>query len=76
MARWVKFSERLPTESDADRDNHVITFFETEGLSTRDIHFLDFENREGWYWLENVPALPTKPKTIEDVARNFRKERQ
>ena len=71
MAKWVKFSDRLPTEDDLD---------DAEGLFLSDGNGRHYSTNSGWLayssyyddwlWLEDVPPLP-KPRTLEDVARDL-----
>ena len=72
MSKWVKFSDRLPTKADADKEGEV--FVEHSGgcrskvsihwASGNPCHWVD------WFWLENVPEIP-KPRTLEDVTREL-----
>ena len=73
MARWVKFSDRLPTEADADSEGEL--FMQHED-GTRSITCMEFTEEEpdqcvedyaGWFWLENVP----EPRTLDDTIREL-----
>ena len=73
MAKWIKFSDRMPTEADAGLDGEVFVQHEG-GKFTADIFWVrnNPDHYEVHYWLENVPALP-KPRTLEDVVGDLRR---
>lgn len=73
MANWVKFTERMPRDSDVNHEGKVVIQYEDGTLTTAGfLWVLDDSGRldtpyKDCYWLENVPELP-KPRTLEDVA--------
>ena len=69
MSKWVKFSDRLPTEADADLNKKVIVkkaggswyIAYLSEVCRCTYHYADH------FWLANVP----KPRTLEDVVREY-----
>ena len=69
MTKWIKFSDRLPTENDTDDANELITMhrngtWDTVSLPYTQLHKFIYED---YFWMENVPSAP-KPRTLEEVA--------
>ena len=77
MAKWVKFSDRMPTEGDLDTHGGLFLCgpdgkgeYMTFGPFSHAFKAI-YERYEGYYWLENnAPPVP-KPRTLEDVARDM-----
>ncbi len=73
MCNWVKFSDRLPTKSDANFDNEVFIQCQDGTRSTACLDHIDEGQHlpyPDWFWLENTPDTP-KPRTLEDVVRDY-----
>lgn len=77
MANWIKFSDRMPTEDDLDI--HGGLFLCDPSGKGEYMKFGPFshafraiyERYEGYYWLENnAPPVP-KPRTLEDVVKEY-----
>ncbi len=68
MSNWVKFSDRLPTESDLNSEGEVFIVYEdgTQSIANWDYIQEDLSQCYGWFWLAGVPK-PPKPRTLEDV---------
>lgn len=70
MSNWVKFSDRMPTEFDANFSKEVIAMSDNGTWHTVMLpHAL---HNPSWYehhfWLENVPK---PPRTLDDVVRDY-----
>jgi len=73
MSNWVKFSDRLPTEGDANINGDVIVHYADGAYAFVNIWNLDAPHNavsSESHWLDNVPPVP-KPRTLEDVARDM-----
>ena len=72
MSNWIKFSDRMPTEADADTGKKVIG--KGMGGDWYVTYLADVYRYPDCcadhFWLENVPPLPT-PRTLEDVVRQY-----
>ena len=80
MSNWVKFSDRLPTEADADIDGNVMVLrpdnswcikkcYGTAGSIMSNLWVIECGDLH-LLWLESVPKRP-KPRTLEDVVREY-----
>lgn len=69
MSNWVKFSDRIPSEDDANADGVV---FIQHGGGVKSVAYVDNAEHyeDGWFWLEGVPPVP-KPRTLEEVVREL-----
>lgn len=77
--KWISYSDRPPTEQDADEDGRVLVQFENKSICAFPI-----TNLSGWsgikWWLP-LPKLPPEPeqdeqwyhKMIFDIAADDRK---
>tara|TARA_R110002020_G_scaffold419585_1_gene628753 strand:+ start:172 stop:462 length:291 start_codon:yes stop_codon:yes gene_type:complete len=69
MARWIKFSDRMPTEADADPDKKVIG--KGAGGNWCVTYLADVcifpDQYADHFWLASVP----QPRTLEDVVREY-----
>ena len=77
MAKWVKFTERMPTEGDLDNGGQVVIRNKNGTLATAWIPHHRRRDASGppdhykdCFWLENLPRAP-KPRTLEDVVWEF-----
>ena len=71
MSNWVKFSERLPTEADANQYGWVIVLRRDDEYAYSSTDAMKNPDRYTEFcWLEGVPSLP-KPRTLEDVVRDY-----
>ncbi len=75
MAKWIKFSDRTPTEADTDTKGNLMVRCDKHGYwYMRHIKVikqnLSFYDKRGLSWLEGIPPLP-KPRTLEDVVREY-----
>ena len=72
MSNWIKFSDRMPTEADADTGKKVIG--KGMGGDWYVTYLADVYRYPDCcadhFWLENVPPLP-KPRTLEDAVRDL-----
>jgi len=73
MCNWVRFSDRLPTEADADIGGNVIVLHPDNSWYIKKCYGTEESNfwkRNDLFWLANVPRRP-KPRTLEDVVRDY-----
>ena len=72
MSNWVRFTDRLPAETDCDGAGYLFVMDENGDWETTTIIHTTMhpEAYKEYFWLENVPELP-KPRTLEDVAREL-----
>jgi hypothetical protein len=59
---WVKASERMPTEEDADQHQGVVTFVPMEGFGVYNIATF----APGKYYWTSIKHLPPPPDPFED----------
>lgn len=73
MAKWIKFSDRLPTEADSQKGEVIVQY--NNGVCCTPMLTSVLQNPSFYadhFWLENTPELP-KTRTIEDVAKDLLK---
>lgn len=72
MSKWIKFTDRLPTEADANIKGQVLILYPDGGMASVDrLMQRNRMNKENnCCWLEDVPE-PPKPRTLEDVVREY-----
>ena len=75
MANWVRLSERVPTKEDCCPSGLLILTAENEA-SWWTVHYTRKKNffwEKATHWLDELPPLPTKPRTLEDIAKELLK---
>ena len=80
MSNWIKFSDRMPTEADADTGGYLIVLYPDDSVRGLKCFGTEkYQHRHGVYWLAkrgdlfwlaNVPRRP-KPRTMEDLANGL-----
>ena len=75
MANWVKFSDRFPTEVDADEDGRVVISYGKVKSTAYLENLIEVMNAESelpnqLHWLEGVPPTP-EFWTLDEVVNEY-----
>ncbi len=57
MSKWIKISDRLPTEGDSNVFGEVVIQYSNFDYDCILFEVADYERYKDCYWLEGVPSL-------------------